>query len=148
MCSPVDAIEHFTQAIAECRSLNDQLWLAGALEGYATAILLLLKLKIPYDEVLAREIKHFNSSSSNSSSSSLSSISGTGSSSNSSSSVMYQGNSDTFKLLRMAEERVSEALSVYSRHVVYCGLEVECTLRVARMFEEFALNHPEKEAKV
>lgn len=43
VCSPIDAIEQFIPAIIDCRALGDSLWLAGALDGYATAVLLLLQ---------------------------------------------------------------------------------------------------------
>ena len=45
VCSPVDALLHYTAAIAESRQSSDFLWLAGSLEGYAAAVLTLLSSK-------------------------------------------------------------------------------------------------------
>jgi Transport protein Trs120 or TRAPPC9, TRAPP II complex subunit len=42
VCSPVDALAHYSAAIADGRQCSDSLWLAGSLEGYASAILTLL----------------------------------------------------------------------------------------------------------
>lgn len=50
-------------------------------------------------------------------------------------------------LLRVCEERCVEAMNLYSKHLVYCGLEVECALRLAKMHEHLT-PVPEKQQKV
>jgi len=42
VCSPVDALEHFSAAAAACLANGDHLWHAAALEGHAAAMLTLL----------------------------------------------------------------------------------------------------------
>ena len=39
------------------------------------------------------------------------------------------------KSFKLAEERAFEAASIYSKGVMYCGMEVECLLRLARIHE-------------
>lgn len=50
-------------------------------------------------------------------------------------------------LLRVCEERCTEAMNLYSKNIVNCGLEVECALRLAKM-HEYLTNVPEKQQKV
>lgn len=45
VCSPIDALSHYSAAIADGRQCSDSLWLAGSLEGYAAAVLTLLSSK-------------------------------------------------------------------------------------------------------
>ena len=40
--APVDAITHYAAAAVACKTVPDPLWHAGALEGYAAAVLILL----------------------------------------------------------------------------------------------------------
>ena len=42
VCSPVDALGHYVAAVAACKTHTDTLWHAGALEGYAAAVLTFL----------------------------------------------------------------------------------------------------------
>ena len=50
-------------------------------------------------------------------------------------------------LLRVCEERCTEAMNLYSKNIVNCGLEVECALRLVKM-HEYLTNVPEKQQKV
>ena len=116
VCSPLDALQHYGSSINECRLLGDQLWLAGALEGFAAAILLLAELEMPLEDALSRELRALPLSALNKSPS------------NSYPSIVVRA-------LMLAEERAAEAMSLYSRRVVFCALEVECALRIARLHE-------------
>ena len=42
LCAPVDAIAHYAAAAVAYKTVSDPLWHAGALEGYAAAVLILL----------------------------------------------------------------------------------------------------------
>jgi len=58
MCSPIDAMEHYVIAIQECRYLHDYLWLANALDGYSSAILLLYHMQyVPLEDYLGKDFK-------------------------------------------------------------------------------------------
>eukprot|EP01038_Epipyxis_sp_PR26KG_P004766 gene4766-6686_t len=124
VCSPIDAAEHYSLAISECRALGDSIWLAGALDGYAATILLLIQLEFNLEEVIGRDLKSIMA-------------------------VSPSGNplTDVERGLKLAEERANEAISIYSKSVVFCSLEVECTLRLARMHES-SENNFDKEQKV
>lgn len=114
-CSPRDALEHYAAAVAECRALNETLWLAGALEGYAAAVLLLLQRKgANMEELLGRELRSIV----------VPSAEGTA-----------PAESVVDKCHRLVEERCGDAIAIYATSVVFCALEVEGLLRVARMLE-------------
>lgn len=113
VCSPRDAIEHYTIAIAECRALNETLWLAGALDGLASAVVLLVQRNEAVEEVLAKELKG------------VTVIASDGSVSENAAE----------KAFRLAEDRTNDAISVYASSVVFCAMEVECLLRLAYMLE-------------
>jgi hypothetical protein len=42
------------------------------------------------------------------------------------------------KAVRLAEERAADALAIYATNIVYCAMEVECLLRLARTLESSA----------
>jgi hypothetical protein len=114
-CSPRDALEHYTAAVAECRALNETLWLAGALEGHAAAILLLLQRQgVNMEELLGRELRSV-------------AVPGPEGSAPSESAVD--------KCYRLAEERSSDAIAIYASSIVYSAQEVEGLLRLARLLE-------------
>jgi len=99
--------------------MSDSLWLAGALDGYASAVLLLMSMNtFDLEDLLGKELKHLTPLSEE--------ISG-----------VVQGTEQTVEArsLRLAEEKCCEALSIYARSVIFCVLEVECSLRMARMHE-------------
>jgi hypothetical protein len=50
-------------------------------------------------------------------------------------------------LIRVCEERSVEAMNLYTKNLVYCGLEVECALRLAKMHEHLT-SPPDKQQKV
>lgn len=136
VCSPIDAIENYIPAIADCRALGDSLWLAGALDGYATAVLLLLQQiangsSLNIDDIIGKDLKTITLSTA-SQLDGLSSL-------------------DTMSLeekaYRLAEERTNEAIAIYARNIVFCTMEVECTLRLARLYEKCDLL-PNKELMV
>ena len=102
VCSPLDALEHFTQSVVDCRASNDSLWLAGSLEGFASSLLLLLLLEYDMSEVVGVEVG----------------------------SVGVEE-----RCIRLIEERVGEAIAIYSRNIIYCTMEVESILRLARTLE-------------
>lgn len=117
VCSPIDALEHYIISIAECRALGDGLWLAGALEGYLITILVLLSLGISMEDYIGKDVRTL-----------LSKIS--------SEPVPQNTNVCTMaNIFSLAEDRAKEALSIYSKSIHFSGLEVECSLRLARMFE-------------
>jgi hypothetical protein len=120
VCSPRDALDHYSLAISECKALGETLWLAGALEGFAAAVLLLVSMKFNLEEALAKEFKAL-----------LASNNMDGSGNNAS------GALDTAieRAYRVLEDRLSEALTIYASSIVYSALEVECAIRCARMFE-------------
>jgi hypothetical protein len=50
-------------------------------------------------------------------------------------------------VLRVGEEKCVEAMAMYSKNIALCGLEVECSLRLAKMHEQYNTG-PEKHQKV
>lgn len=117
VCSPLDALEHYSASIAEaklngkCLVVSDCLWLGGALEGYSISALLLFNLGFPIEEILSKGL-----------------------------SQIHHDDVITIehKLFSHVEERCSEALALYCKSVVLCTLEVELSLRLARMHEKRA----------
>ena len=117
VCSPIDALEHYIVSIAECRTLGDSLWLAGALEGYIITILILLSLGISMEDFIGKDIRVLLSKTS-------------------SDPIPQSSNVCTMaNIFALAEDRAKEAISIYSKSIHFSGLEVECSLRLARMFE-------------
>ena len=117
MCSPLDAMEHYVASISECRQLPDPMWLAGSLDGYISTIVILMNLKIvPLEDIIGKDFKSLN----------LVSTSGS------------PVPNDASKVLRLADNRISEALHLYSRHVAYSYLEVDLTLRLARLYRDLS----------
>jgi hypothetical protein len=117
MCSPLDALEHYVASISECRQLPDPMWLAGALDGYICTIVILMQLNIvPLEDVIGKDFKSL----------ALAPVPGS------------PAPSDSSKVLRLADDRVSEALQLYSRHVAYSYLEVDLTLRLARLYRDLS----------
>jgi hypothetical protein len=124
MCSPLDAVENYAFAINECRTNNDSLWLAGALDGYASSILLLITFQYALEDILGRDLRSLAVTSSTTS-------------------VQQTENGETVNILenvegkcvRLAEERAFEAAVIYSKNMAYSFMEVECLLRLARMYE-------------
>ncbi|RYY72847.1 hypothetical protein EON63_20320 [archaeon] len=61
MCSPLDAIENYVTSIVESRALQDVFWLASALDGYASAVILLKKLHgsmgVDLEEAIGKDLK-------------------------------------------------------------------------------------------
>lgn len=43
-------------------------------------------------------------------------------------------------MLRIADEKITEALNLYSKHEFLSNLEVELTLRLAKFYEELSPN--------
>lgn len=139
MGSPADSIEHYLAAIHECRTALDMLWLAGALEGFAVSCLIFMRhlpvLSIALQDVLSPDHKVRIAA------------------------LMEEITPDepvkpcspytSFALKKaaemigwaVAEEAVGEALGVYSKNVIYFGLEVECALRFARLHEVASDTH-------
>ena len=114
VCSPLDAIANYSSSIAECRAIGDQLWLAGALEGFAAAVLLLAQMKMPCEPALSLQLKAMQLPAS----------------------MDKEGlPSVAVRCLMLAEERAAEAMSIYAQRMILCALEVECALRIARLHE-------------
>ncbi len=124
VCSPIDAIDHYNTAIQECRNNNDSLWLAGALEGYVTAILLLIKLGISLEDTIGKELKAYSTNASQTPNPELEE--------EEEETVIT---TDAMKAIPLLEDRVTEALAIYAKNVVYCTLEVELVLKLGRMYE-------------
>lgn len=124
MCSPLDAVENYAFAINECRTNNDSLWLAGALDGYASSILLLITFQYALEDILGRDLKSINTTATTSS----------GQQYENGEVVNFLDNVEA-KCVRLAEERAYEAATIYSKNIAYSIMEVECLLRLARMYE-------------
>ena len=122
VCSPIDAIDHYNTAIQECRNNNDSLWLAGALEGYVTAILLLIKLGISLEDIIGKELRAYSINGSQTPNSDL----------EEEETVIT---TDAMKVVPLLEDRVTEALAIYAKNVGYCTLEVELVLKLGRLYE-------------
>eukprot|EP01041_Mallomonas_annulata_P002057 gene2057-4019_t len=103
VCSPGDAIDHYAIAINECRNTSDIAWVAGSLEGYASSILLMLQLDMSPETFLGQNLK------------------------------VITGMTIEACAIRLVEEKVLEALSLYSKSPSYKILEIECAMRVARI---------------
>lgn len=132
-CTPRDALDHYTAAIVDCKALGETLWLASALEGYASAVLLLLQMNANIEEILGKELKNMPPPGA-----SASAITGAYTYTYTSSADGSTGGSESVaeKVMRLAEERIGEAVAIYGASIVYCALEVECLLRTARMHEQ------------
>ena len=124
MCSPLDAVENYAFAINECRTNNDSLWLAGALDGYASSILLLITFQYPLEDILGRDLRSIVAISSTSSLQQIES-----------GDVVNILENVEAKCVRLAEERAFEAAAIYSKNIAYSVMEVECLLRLSRMYE-------------
>ena len=142
VCSPIDAIERYTAAISECKALNDELWLAGAYDGYACAILLLLQVgEYNIEEILGKELK--TSVDDSVDGSTQSPIAPSANDDN----AIHLSSTIERSCMRLAEDKASDALAIYSRNIIYSTLEVECCLRLARMHEKISFT-ANKERKV
>ena len=151
VCSPRDAIEHYSVAITECKATGETLWLAGALDGYASAVLLLIQMQANLEEIIGKELRNTSVGGNNNSGGSAN-ASGAGNAGSGSTGVGDNNNvssdsSNIEKAYRLAEDRVNEAIAIYASNIIFCALEVECILRVARMHES-RLNHSNRESKV
>ncbi|KAJ1415677.1 hypothetical protein B484DRAFT_158849, partial [Ochromonadaceae sp. CCMP2298] len=130
VCSPRDALDHYTLAIAECRSLGETLWLAGALEGVAGAVLLLLELRAPLQEILGRELRLVTlpADGAGGSGGGGGNGGGGGGEEEEESAVAER------KAYRWAELRLAEAAAIYALHG-FAPFEVCCLLRSAHLHE-------------
>ena len=135
-CTPRDAYEHYVNSIVECKALGEQLWLAGALDGFASSIILLLHMHANVEEICSKEFKNMLTSNN-------SSVSGMGVNTIADNSNNSTAETVIEKAYRLVEDRMNDAISIYSSSIVYCALEVECILRVASMFETSTV-HPNK----
>lgn len=102
-CSPGDAIEHYCAAMTECSRYNDTLWLAGAYEGYAASILLLLKLGVSPIDLLGSNLK------------------------------VPVGSTPEAAAMKLAEERANDSLALLTKSSAYAVLEVECAMKIVRI---------------
>lgn len=112
-------MEHYVASITESRQLYDPMWLAGALDGYISSIVVLMKLDIvPLEDVIGKDFKSLNLN-------------------------VAPGSTppDALKVLRLADDRISEAILLYSRHLAYAQLEVDLTLRLARLYRELNIDN-------
>ena len=128
--SPGDAFDHYTAAVTELKSINDILWLASAIEGYITCILLLVnRLGASPDDLLGTNY---------------------GSNSNFKQQGQLQSSSVFMtpeeKVISAAEEKAQEALSLYSRCTSCALFEVECCMRLVRLLARS--NYLDKEQRV
>jgi len=116
-------LEHYSASIIECRTLSETLWLGGALEGYASALLLLIQLQpalqLPIEDVLGRELR--------------SALTADGLVISDSEGQLTVDALE--KIYCIAEDRINEAAAIYSTNSIYCLMEVECLLRAAKMLE-------------
>lgn len=127
VCSPLDALEHYSKAITECRNGGDAMWLAGSLEGFVAAILLHFHREGNVDEWAQTKDARSSTfaSSKNVHNSSAANTDGD----------EEEVEDASLQVIRIVEERITEALDIYSKSVVFCVLEVECCLRMARVYE-------------
>lgn len=142
VCSPIDALEHFSTALSECRSQHDYMWLASALEGTVVAMLMVLE-----QETRTGGIQRATGSAENSGEVDSGRIV-------QSSDLLDQlplqikelkslisgGLSIANAVLRLAESRCLDAMDHYSKSIALCGLEVECALKCARMHEAYNID--------
>jgi hypothetical protein len=138
VCSLLDAIDHYITAIVDSRSINDPLWLASALDGYATVIMMLKERKsINLEEIIGKDLKSLTFPSSSSSMLSSSSSAAVTSSVDAGDDMNdIDGKlTEMDRVYALIEERANEAIAIYSTSVVLRILEVEATLRLARVFE-------------
>lgn len=97
------------------------MWLAGAYEGFVASMLWCMDLKMALEDVLGRELR----------------------------TLMQSGLNVSGAVVKLAEERCLEALGVYARNIAFAALEVECSLKLARMYEEAdAASVTDREQKV
>lgn len=102
VCSPRDALEHYNIACADCKANNDAVWYASALEGAAAAIMLLWELDQPLEDFI-RELRDAEDEA---------------------------GRAE--RIYRSVEEKVLDALAIYSKQQNFAMLEVELCFKFAR----------------
>jgi hypothetical protein len=131
----------------ECRALGETMWLAGALEGYASAVLLLLQMQYNVEDILGKELR--SGGGGGITSSGLiggGGGGGTGTSSSASAAAVASGmtlSGDAYLLSEstierafcLVEERTVDAVSIYATNIMYCAMEVGCLMRLARLHE-------------
>ena len=97
-------MENYVAAIAELRSQGDSMWLAGALDGYSSAIITLKEMGLQLDEIIGKDLRTITQP------------------------VIADDMDDEIDFLDnvyiLAEERAAEALSIYSSCIVLKTLEV------------------------
>jgi hypothetical protein len=147
VCSPLDAIEHYVAAISESRSQGDSLWLAGALDGYASAILLLQEFQFDLEEAIGKDLRTVNQPP-----------------------PLNPDDDDDFydeatedkaedgvahgknyvpEVFLLAEERATEALNFYATHVTFKNMELESCFRLAKLYEsQRMIKHPRRLQKL
>jgi hypothetical protein len=141
--SPLDAIEHYATCIIDMRADGDHMWLAGALEGYTSTVLLMLHSDLPIEEILCRDLKSITAPTN------ALPRADTGIGMGGTGHGFYGPYSETAaKAVKLAEQRASEAMRLYSRHVAFSVLAVECALRIARLCETAATFVEESAQKV
>lgn len=97
------------------------MWLAGAYEGFATSLLWCIDMRLAVEEAVGRDLRG----------------------------LLQSGMSLSCAAIKLAEDRGVEALGLYARNITFAGLEVECSLKLARMYEEAATaGVPDREQKV
>jgi hypothetical protein len=159
--SPLDAIEHYIAAIVECRSLQDGLWLAAALEGYATAILLLHHMRPDLlDTVIGKDLKTVSQPKiirdpDDESDDEDDGGQATGDShANDNMTSDASGGKKKWKkgyvepVFLLAEERAHEALSFYASFLAFKSMELECSFRLVKFFQHPSNQHPMKLQKM
>lgn len=123
VCSPVDAIENYVAAILESRAVGDNLWLAGALDGYSSAIVLLKHLKYDLESIIGNDLKTIAPPPPPSKPADE----------EEEAEATLPALEPVYALII---ERANEATSIYSSSNAVKVLEVECHLRIARLLQE------------
>lgn len=160
VCSPLDAVEHYVAAISECRAQNDSLWLAGALDGYACAVLLLNELNFDLEDSIGKDLRTVSqpppanpdddeddededededgdgSEAKQDGDERGGQSPGNAGNNSSKSTVNKNRKWRVPPVVLLAEARTLEALSFYAQHVALRGMELEACFRLARLFEE------------
>eukprot|EP01033_Poteriospumella_lacustris_P010402 gene10402-7397_t len=140
VCSPLDAVDHYVAAIGESRAQGDALWLAGALDGYASAILLLQELAFDVEEAIGKDLKTVTQPAAPSDEDDDYGDDEDG--------AAPQGRAHVPEVFLLAEERAAEALAFYESHVAFKNMELESCFRLARLYEARVAWHPRRLQKL
>lgn len=89
------------------------MWYARSIEGLISSLLVAVQLGYALEDFLPKEMKGLF--------------------------VIPEGESksDFQRIIKYSEEKINEALTIYAKDIAFSGMESECCIRMARLFEQY-----------